>query len=206
MIRATKRMVCSAILLAPVAAGAMGLNQKEAQLHFQTAQRCDVQGQYDCAMEHYWKALVNARLAKADAATMSMLTYNYGRTAGYTCRLDVAEKYLLESLNMEAAVSGPDSGVSTKRLFELARFYFDQAQYDKAASYYKDGLPRVEKLGAADSDPVTFADAVDEYAVALSNSGNAAEASAQRAKASDVRQRHPDAKAVFVPTRYKCNR
>ncbi len=44
------------------------LNTKEAQIHFETAQRFDQQGDYQSAREHYWKALVNARLAGADPA------------------------------------------------------------------------------------------------------------------------------------------
>ena len=180
------------------------INRKEAQIHFEAAQRYDIQGDYTSAREQYGKALVDARLAGVDPATISMLTYNYGRTTGYTCHFEEAEKYLLEALNMEKNITGPESGVSTKRVFELARLYFDQGQYAKSAVYYANGIPLVEKLGAAQSDPIGLANAMDEYAVALANVGKTSDAATAKQRAAQLREQNPRARAGFVPTRYKC--
>lgn len=195
----------TAVLVALAISGCAGsLNRKEAQIHFETAQRFDRQGDFTSAKEHYAKALVNARLAKADSATLSMLTYNYGRTAGYTCQLAEAEKHLLEALEMEKSISGPESSISTMRLFELGRFYFDQAKYEKSVSFYAKGIPAVEKLGISHSDPIGFADALDEYSTALAQSGKTAEASTAKQQANQLREKNKGAKAGFVPVRYKC--
>lgn len=182
------------------------LNRKEASIHFEAAQRFDVTGDYVSAREQYWKALVNARLAGADQATISMLTYNFGRTTGYTCHLDEAEKHLLDALEMEKSVTGPESGISTKRLFELARFYFDQAQFEKSATYYARGIPAVEKLGMAQIDPIGLADALDEYTTALAKSGHPSDAAAVVQRSAELRRAYPGKKAGFVPTRYKCRK
>src|SRR4051812_247389 len=107
------------IAVSLLAVGCMpALNQKEADIHFEAAHRFDIAGDYVSARDQYWMALVNARLAGAGQATISMLTYNYGRTAGYTCRLEDAEKFLLEALELEKGVTGPESSISTKRHFE----------------------------------------------------------------------------------------
>jgi len=193
-----------AVVCTVLAGCVSGINRKEAEIHFDAAQRFDVQGDYVSAREHYGKALINARLAGADPATISMLTYNFGRTTGYTCHLDEAEKHLLLALEMEKSITGSESGISTKRQFELARFYFDQNQYEKATSYYAVGIPAVEKLGITESDPIGFAAALDEYAMALAQTGRITEAATAKQKAAQLRQQYPDVKPAFVPTRYKC--
>ena len=113
--------VAIALLLSDCASD---LNRKEMQMHFSAAQHYDLAGDYASAREQYWKALVDARLAGASPAMVSMLTYNFGRTTGYTCHFDEAEKYLTEALEMEKNISGPDSGISTKRIFGAGQAIF----------------------------------------------------------------------------------
>ena len=180
------------------------INTKEAQIHYEAAQQYDSAGNFAAARDQYWMALVDARLADLDQATISMLTYNYGRTAGYTCKPGVAGKYLLESLELEEGVTGPDSANTTRRLFELARFHYDQADYQEAVHYYKEGLPKVVALGIEESDPIAFADALDEYSVALTRAGRPAEAVAPKERAAALRAENPGATASFVPARYLC--
>jgi tetratricopeptide (TPR) repeat protein len=181
------------------------LNRREATIHYEAALRFDVSSNYERAREQYGKALVAARLAGADQGTLSMLTYNYGRTSGYSCHSEEAEKYLVDALEMEKSVTGPDSGISTKRIFELARFYFDQGDYAKSVTYYSRGLPAVEKLGVAGSDPIALADALDEYSTARTRAGQGPDASAA-AQAEELRKANPGKKAVFVPIRYNCSK
>ena len=180
------------------------LNRKETQIHFEATPRFDNQGDYASARDHYGKALINARLAGADPATLSMLTYNYGRTSGYVCRFDEAEKHLLEALEMEKGITGPDSGISTMRQFELARFYFDQQQFDKSVAFFSQGIPAVEKLGISQTDPIGFADALDEYSNALLKIGKTMDATTMKQKASQFREMNAGKKQSFVPARYKC--
>ncbi len=147
---------------------------------------------------------MTARLAGADRATMSMLTYNFGRTTGYTCHLEEAEKYLLEALELEKGVTGPESSISAMRIFELARFYFDRGDYEKSINFYSRGLPVVEKLGVSQSDPVSLANAYEEYSVALTRLGRAADASIPAQRAAELRISNLGRNAGFTPTRYKC--
>jgi tetratricopeptide (TPR) repeat protein len=180
------------------------LVSKEGDMHLQAAQRFDVQGDYESAREQYRKALIDATQSGASPALISMLKYNYGRTSGYTCHLADAEKYLLEALDMERTITGPESGVSTKRLFELARLYFDQGEYEKSVDYYAKAVPAVEKLKLAESDPIALAEILDEYAVALANSGHGVEVAPISAEAAHLRAENIGKTARFVPVRYRC--
>ncbi len=185
--------------------GCMGpLLEKEAEYHYEAAQKFERAGDYDSARNQYAQTLMRARRAGADGATLSMLTYNYARNSGYACHLDDAEKYLLEALELEKGVTGPESGISSMRMFELARLYFDQGNYASSAKYYSLGVPIVERLGANNSDPLAYSDALDEYAVALNRIGKTLEGSQIAAKALAARDQHAGSTRQFVPIKYGC--
>lgn len=171
MIRCAAR-IPGLVLAAVYLGGCMSvLVWKEAENHYEAAQRFDHAGDYESARNQYGQALMRVRTAGADRATLSMLTYNYARTSGYACHLDDAEKYLLEVLELEKGVTGPESGVSSMRVFELVRFYFDQGNFSESAQYFSQGLPIVGKSGVPDSDPLGYSDSLDEYATALNRIG-----------------------------------
>jgi tetratricopeptide (TPR) repeat protein len=180
------------------------INRKEANIHFEAARRFEFQRDFISAREQYGKALIDARLAGADQATISMLTYNYGRTSGYTCHLDEAEQMLLQALEIEKSVSGPESGIYSMRLFELARLYYDKGQFEKSAEYYSQGIPVVEKLGIETSDPIGFANALSEYGSALAKIGRTAAATEALQKARKLEDANPGRKPGIVPERYMC--
>ena len=182
------------------------LTGKESEMHYEAAQRFDRAGNYAAAREQYGQALMRAKYAKADQTTISMLTYNYARTAGYTCHLEDAERYFKESLEMERRISGPESGLSTMRTLEFARFYDDQSNFAQSAKFFSQGLPAVEKLGVERFDPVGFADALDEYGDVLTHLGKAQESKASHLKADALRNAHPGKAARVSIVRYTCQK
>jgi len=181
---------------------ATAINRKNAEQYHIWGLQAEQNGNYELAERNYYRALVNARSGNSPKAALSMATYNLGRIKGYLCKHKEAEDLLLEALRLEEQVTGPESGVTAKRLFELARFYYDQGKYDDAAKYYSRAIPIVRRLGVENSDPIALADAMDEYAVSLSNTGNNAKASEIKSAADILRKKNPGAKAQFVPTRY----
>jgi tetratricopeptide (TPR) repeat protein len=182
-----------------------GVNMKEANIHYEAANNFEAQGDFVSAREQYWKALVAARLGGAEPATISMLTYEFGRTTGYACHLEESETFLLESLEMEGGLSERNPRNIGIRLFELARLTYDQKRYDDAAKYYSRGLSEVEKIKGAQSDPIAFANIYEEYADALKQSGNIAPAEEALRSATNLREAYPDRTATFIPVRYKCD-
>jgi len=180
------------------------INQKEAEIHFDAAQQYEFSGDYNSAREQYWKALVNANLAGADKGTISMLMYNFGRMTGFTCHLDEAEKYLQDSLELEKTVTGPESGITSMRIFELARLNYDRKRYSRSSQFYEMGLPILEKLEMEKKDPIALANIMDEYADTLSEIGNKELATTTLANAKRIRNENSGKEAIFVPTRYKC--
>jgi tetratricopeptide (TPR) repeat protein len=199
--------VVTVLLMCPSLANAgfvKNLNLKEAQIHFEAAQGFESQGDYVSARDHYLKAHNAAVLAKAEPSLLSMLAYNYGRMAGVTCDYEQAQKVLTEALEIEAKVTGPQSGISSMRLFELARLNADNGHYDQSLAYYSKAIPIVENLKIEESDPAGYAVVLDQYAQVLDQNKEPAQAQKIRAKAQGLRTKYPDQKAQFAPLSYKC--
>lgn len=184
---------------------ATSINMKEAQIHYQAARNFENQGDFVSAREQDWKALVAARLGGAEPETISMLTYEFGRTTGYACHLEESEKFLVESLKLEESLPQRNSRNIGIRRFELARLMYDQKRYKDAARYYSEAIREVEQNNGVKSDPIAFAGIYVEYADALAQSGENNPAQDALRKAKSLREANPGQEAKFKPVRYKCN-
>jgi hypothetical protein len=91
-------------------------------------------------------------------------------------------------------------------LLELARLMHDQKHFDKAIPYYERGIQAMEKVDAANKAPIGFADALDEYAHSLNETGNESEAKAILGRADEIRLRNPEGYSISDRTPYgtKC--
>ena len=189
-----------------VAACANPINQKTASNYYDAAVQAELAGNFALAEQNYGRALINARLGHSLDAGISASMYGLGRMKGYLCKFSEAEPLLLESLNLEESATGPESAITTKRLFELARLYSDRGMYAQSLPYFARGIPAVQRLGVESSDPMALADALDEYSVALSKTGMHAEADQAKSQATQIRAKNPGKRAIYVPIRYgkKC--
>jgi tetratricopeptide (TPR) repeat protein len=188
--------------LAALSGCAQALNQKNAALYHDAAIAAEQQGDYKLAERDYFRALINDRDGGAPESMVSMELYNLGRMEGYNCKYEDAKTHLLDALHREERLSGPESSVTTKRLFELARLSYDRGQYVEAASYYERGIPAVRKLGLEQSDPITLANALDEYASSLRNVGRLADAMTASTEANAIRAKYPNEAAKHNFVRY----
>jgi tetratricopeptide (TPR) repeat protein len=182
------------------------INQKTAQNYYDWGLRAELAGEYALAERNYERALINARLGHSPDAGISAAMYSVGRMKGILCKYDEAEPLLLESLKLEETVTGPESGITSKRLFELARFYSDREMYARSLPYFSRGIPLLFKLGAESSDPIALAEALETYSMALLKSGQRSESEGATRQAEEIRSKNKGRTAIFVPVRYgsKC--
>jgi tetratricopeptide (TPR) repeat protein len=59
------------------------------------------------------------------------------------CKDKEAEALLLKALKLEDSVNGPESYLTSMRLFELAWLYYDHGRYDKAIQFFQRALDLV---------------------------------------------------------------
>ena len=132
--------------------------------------------------------------------------YGLGRSLGQLCEFDAGEKYLLEAASLEDAISGGKGIHLSQDYFELARLYYDYGKYEKAVPYFKKATSLAEAGGVVSSDPIGYADVLEDYAIALSKIGDASSASAIERKITDLRQKNLGKNAEFKIVRFnpKC--
>lgn len=164
--------------------------------------RAEQANDYQSAEEQYERALVWAGTERVPPSLLSLNLYNLGRMKGHGCKFTEARELLLTSLAMEEQVSGPDSPQITRRLFELARLYYDRRQYADAQPYYAEAIDMLRRLRLEGEDPVNFGDALREYAAVLRQTGNSRAAAGVIAEADALRARYPDETRHYIIARY----
>jgi tetratricopeptide (TPR) repeat protein len=178
------------------------INQRTAENYYDWGLRAENAGDFALAERNYERALINARLAHSPDAWISAAMYSVGRMKGIRCKFDEAEPLLLESLKLEETVTGPESAITSKRIFELARFYSDREMYARSLPYFSRGIPLLFKLGVESSDPMALADTLDTYSIALLKSGQSSESERVKLQAEEIRSKNKGKAAIFVPVRY----
>lgn len=164
--------------------------------------RAELGRDYQTAEQQYERALVWAGTEKVSPALLSLNLYNLGRMKGHGCKFDEARDLLLTSLALEEKTSGPASAQITRRLFELARLFYDRRQYAEALPYYAQAVPMVRQLGLEAEDPASLAEALLEYATSLRQTGDPRGAAGIRAEADALRARYPGMDSRYRIARY----
>jgi len=197
--RNTALLLLASLMLAGCATD---INLINASRYHEAGLRAEWSGDYKAAEEYFKRSLINARDGHASDSVMSMSMYNLGRMKGLNCQYDEAHTLLTASLKLQDKISGPENALFSKRLFELARLSYDRKQYAEAADYYARAIPLGQKLGLEIHDPGAAAEAMDEYSIALRNSGRIQPADKIAADAEALRARSANAKPKYTFQRY----
>ena len=167
-----------------IAGCAAPINLRNAEAHAQAGYSAQRNGDWDTARRQFAQAVVNANFGGAEAHGKAIVNYEYGRALGVTCFYEEAEKYLLRSKEFEEQ-QGQSPHLA---LYELGLLSEKQALYSKAAMYFSQLIPLMEKAGLRSRYPLGVADAFERYATALQAIGKGTEAEAQRHQAQVLRQ------------------
>lgn len=152
------------------------------------------------AQKNFGRAIVNAKLGKADDRTLAVLLYEYGRASGVICNWAESEKSLIAAYELDRDNDGP----THMSLFELARMHSGRHEFSKAVEYFEQVLPELKNLQADARDPIAYAEFLEEYSLALEQTGkdDSAQFHHMRARAKELRNTFPDAKAFAEKTPY----
>jgi tetratricopeptide (TPR) repeat protein len=156
------------------------------------------QGDYAAAKENYYRALVNARVGLLSRKETAAAAYAYGKMLGVYCDYQGAEELLLEAKDLDQKVKWP----SYIPLLELARIKTAQGDYQAAVKYFEQTLRLVDKKQFIESDPIAFAEVLQNYSVALGRLQRSADAQSAAARAETLRRAHPGGKPLAGPPPY----
>jgi tetratricopeptide (TPR) repeat protein len=154
------------------------------------------------AEEHYGRALIWAGTERVPASLLSLTMYNLGRMKGHACKFDEARELLLTSLTLEESTTGPSSAQVSRRLFELGRLYYDRRLYTESVPYFAQGVAMVRRLKLEEDEPVTFTEALQDYANALREAGDQRQADDLRGEITARRNQEVGTRPRYLIARY----
>lgn len=134
-------------------------------------------GQYPEALVKYKASLAMAR-AQQDRPYEAIAMYGMARAYGYQCMFTDAEQSFLASIALRKQLPDSPSAYITQNQLELARLYIGHKQWRQAIEQFDEALPRLEKLNVPSTRPVSFAKVLQDYALALRESGDQTKAQA----------------------------
>jgi tetratricopeptide (TPR) repeat protein len=191
------------LTLAMLSAGcAKDFNTSNTARYHDAGTRAEMARDYPQAEEYYRQALVWAGTERVPASLLSLTMYNLGRMRGHACKFDEARELLLTSLALEESTSGPASGQISRRLFELARLYYDRRLYAESVPYFAQGIAMLRRLKLEDDEPVTFTEALQDYANALREAGDRHQADTLRSEIATRRDQEVGIHPRYLIARY----
>lgn len=164
--------------------------------------RAELARDFPQAEEYYGRALIWAGTERVPPSLLSLTMYNLGRMKGHACKFEEARELLLTSLALEESASGPASAQVSRRLFELGRLYYDRRLYAESVPYYSEGVAMVRRLKLEDDEPVTFTEALQDYANALHEAGERRTADDLRSEIAARREREVGIRPRYLIARY----
>lgn len=167
--------------------------------------RAELARDFPQAEEYYGRAVVWAGTERVPTALLSLTMYNLGRMKGHACKFDEAHELLLTSLALEESASGPASAQISRRLFELGRLYYDRRLYAESVPYYAQGVAMVRRLKLENDEPVTFTEALQDYATALRETGDRRQADGLSGEITARRGQEVGARPRYLIARYSPN-
>ena len=136
------------------------------------------------------------------AAEASYL-YEYARVRGYAGSYAESEKAFLDVLALIDKAHGGGDRLRAPALAEYSRLLHDTGQHQKAIPVFERAAIALDKTGIDSSDPIGYAEFLDDYADSLKLAGNMDRASAIAARTATLRLGHENERSHFQPRRYK---
>ncbi len=160
--------------------------------------------QYEVAKQKY-EASLKAAQSNNDIQYEAIAMYGLGRSYGYLCEYDEAEKWFLKSIALRANI--PDSKIAylTQNYLELARLYKSGKKYRNANAQFERAIPILEDLEIQSKDPIGYANVLEDYVFTLQESGNHNQATKIQSLIEKLRDKYPNRKADFIATQYPVN-
>lgn len=151
------------ILIISVSGCATAINEKNAHSYASAGMAAQNAGDWKSATEYWFRALTNAKLAGMPEKSLAIAFYEYGRSAGATCKFQHSEEALSKAMELDEKINGP----VYMSIVELARLNLKQKNYVKAADYYSKLPPIYQSLSAEEKDPAGVALVYKEYSETL---------------------------------------
>jgi tetratricopeptide (TPR) repeat protein len=159
---------------------------------------------YKKALKLFNEAL-ELSIKQDDKQYQAIAMYGLARTSAHLCKLEESEEWFLKSIRSRESLPDQTSAHLTQNLLEYSRFLMAHNRDDEAIPYMDRAIPKLEELGIEDSDPIAYANFLNDYERILRSNGRSADAEKVSARATDLLSKYPNEKAKFTPEKYPVN-
>lgn len=117
------------------------LNQITSDNYAETCSQAEDAGRLDVAEDACYRAAVNVEWGNLGDELKSERMYNLARIKRRVGKLDEAEKYFKETIEIEQGISPKRNTRIGRRLAELSAIYYEQKKFQEASPYLEQLLP-----------------------------------------------------------------
>jgi tetratricopeptide (TPR) repeat protein len=163
-------------------------------LYNREAVKAERENNWDAAAKRYFLALQNSEWAEEGKGVRSDFHYKLGRAQGATCQFDKSAQSLNEAYTL--------NNLLPQALAELGRLNLAQNKFPEALGYFERAMPELAKANVGKSDPIGYADILDDYKVALLKSGKPSDATRIAKEAEALRSANGGKTAAMIRAPY----
>ncbi len=163
-------------------------------LYNREAMKAEAENKWDAAGRRYFLALQNAEWAEDSTGVRSDFHYKLGRAQGATCQFEQSAQSLNEAYKLNNRLP--------QALAELGRLNLAQNKLPEALSYFERAMPELDKANVGKSDPVGYAEILDDYKVALLKSNKTSDAARIAKQAEAFRAANSGKTAAMIRAPY----
>ena len=185
--------VCAALLLGCKALDTNAF-QKNYSLYNREAMKAETENNWDAAAKRYFLARQNSEWAEEGKGVRYDFHYKLGRAQGATCQFDKSAQSLNEAYTLNNRLP--------QALAELGRLSLAQNKLPEALSYFERAVPEMDKANVGKSDPIGYAEILDDYKAALLKSNKASDAAGIAKQADGLRAANSGKTAAMLRPPY----
>lgn len=178
------------------------INERTATQYYNAGINAEKAGELDLARENYSRAYQNAVMGNLGPREEAYALYEWSRISGYLCHPKESREGFEEVLSIIGRQGKGIEELKAPCLSELARLLHDTGNHPDAVYYYAVAAIELEKVGIVKSDPIGYAQFLDEYQQSLEEIGSERLASEIGDKARRLREDYAARSQGFTPRRY----
>lgn len=164
--------------------------------------RAYFQGRYEEALSKF--ELARSLASKdGDKQYEAIAMYSLARANVKVCRLTDADRWFKAALSAREALPDDKYAMLTQNLLEYARFLFATGRPSEAVPLVERAVPLLQNIGIEQSDPIAFAELLEQEGAAQQALGVGSEAAL--ARAANLRAANVGRSANFKPEAFPAN-
>jgi tetratricopeptide (TPR) repeat protein len=160
------------------------------------ANRAFYSGQLEIAAKAYSQAMTDAQ-KEGNKQYEAIAMYGLARTNAKLCHIAEADRWFRASIEARDKLPDDPYALITQNLVEYARFLMDTERPALAVPFMDRAIPKLDATGIQVTDPIAYAEFLEEYAKALTAAQR--DAIAARNRAAALRAANPGKDSRFKP-------